>query len=386
MNIELRTKNGKIFQTTLRGVVFKFGSAVLSREFGHLDRRLIASYAKTISDLIDKGLRVVIVSSGAISAGIGEMNFDKKPESIPAKQALAAIGQNKLMNLYSEVFERHEKKVAQILLTRDDMEDRRRFLNARYTLDKLYELGIVPIINENDTVTIDELKFGDNDILSAIVASKLEADMLVMLTVVDGLYMTWSESNKPDDIIPLVDRVTPQILKMVSSSKSPYGTGGMLSKLKAAEYAGYAGIYTIIANGKKRGVLDRLFAGFVDGTLFLPGTKKRLTSRKRWIAFGKIGGSRRIVVDAGARKALVEQGRSLLPVGIKHVEGQFKRGDVVLVYDEDDNLLGKGLINFSCLEVQKIKGLRTSNISAVLGSIDYEEVIHRDNFVLLIDT
>ena len=386
MNVELRTKTGKTFQTTLRCVVFKFGSAVLSREFGHLDRRLIASYAKTISDLIDNGLRVVIVSSGAISAGIGEMSFEKKPESIPEKQALAAIGQSKLMNLYSEVFARHGKKVAQILLTRDDMEDRRRFRNVRYTLDKLYALGVVPIINENDTITIDELKFGDNDILSAIVASKLDADMLIMLTVVDGLYMSWSESNRPEDIIPLVDRVTPRILKMVSSSKSPYGTGGMLSKLKAAEYAGYAGIYTIIANGKKPGILERLFAGDIDGTLFLPGMKKRLSSRKRWIAFGKSGGSRRIVVDAGARKALVEQGRSLLPVGIKHVEGGFKRGDVVLVYDEEEILLGKGIINFSSHEIQKIKGLRTSNISAVLGAMDYEEVIHRDNFVLLIDT
>jgi glutamate 5-kinase len=290
------------------------------------------------------------------------------------------------MRLYAEVFARYGRKVAQLLLTRDDMEDRRRYRNARYTLDMLYEMGVVPIINENDTVTIDELKFGDNDMLSAIVAAKLEADLLVLLTVVDGLFDASPKRSKDANLIPVVERVTTEIKRLVYSGKSTYGSGGMESKLESVEYAGLAGIPSIIAHGKKRAILSNIFSGTIDGTLFLPRKCRRLSARERWIAFGKIGGGRKLILDKGACEALVSRGKSLLAVGISKVVGDFKRGDVVQVCNQSDELLGKGLVNYSSEEIRKIKGSKSSEIQKILGYMDYDEVVHRDNFVLLIDT
>lgn len=386
MLIELKTKDGRTFKLDLQCAVIKIGSAVITRELGRLDEALIDAYANVISRLVKQGIRIVIVSSGAVSAGIGEIGSRQLPQSIPEKQALAAIGQSKLMKAYAEAFAKYGRKVAQILLTRGDMEDRRRYLNARYTLDMLYKMGVVPVINENDTTTIDELRFGDNDLLSAIVATKLGAQLLVILTNVAGLYDGDPQHSSGAKLIPVVERVTPAIKSLASTGKSVYGSGGMTSKLQAAEYCALAGIYTIMVYGKNPAVLDRVFAGEVDGTLFLPTMHKRLSSRERWIAFGKTGRGRKVIIDAGASEALLKKGKSLLAVGIKSVEGEFRSGDVVEIYDEQQRLLGKGLINYSSEELQKIKGKHTREIRKILGYMDYDEVVHRDNFVQLIDT
>jgi glutamate 5-kinase len=249
----------------------------------------------------------------------------------------------------------------------------------------LFEMGVVPIINENDTITIDELKFGDNDVLSAIVAAKLEAQLLVLLTVVDGLFDASPRRNANARIIPVVRNITPDIKKLVFGGKTLFGSGGMQSKLTAVEYAGLAGIHSIIANGRTRGILKKIFAGEVEGTLFLPRKGRRLSARERWIAFGKIGSGKKIIIDSGAARAMTSKGSSLLAVGIREVIGDFSSGDVVMVSDEEDTLLGKGLINYSSAETRKIMGKKSSEISKILGYMDYDEVIHRDNFVLLID-
>ncbi len=386
MKVTLTSMDGIKHDIDLRCVVVKIGSAVITREMGRLDRSLINSYTRVISALYERGIRVVIVSSGAVSAGLGEVNASRPPQSIPEKQALAAIGQSHLMRQYTDAFSRYNRKVAQILLTRDDMDDRRRYLNTSYTLDRLFDMGVVPIINENDTTTIDELKFGDNDLLSAIVATKLDAELLLLMTVVDGLYVGDPTKDKHCQLLPRVERITPEIKALASSVKSVLGSGGMQSKLQAVEYASLAGIYSIIANGKKRNILETIISGKVDGTLFLPASRKRMSKRERWIAFGTAGRGRKIIIDSGATKALIQKGKSLLSVGIKDIEGEFSRGNVVFVCNEKGDILGKGLVNYSSDEVLKIKGVRTCDIAGILGYRDYEEVIHRDNFVLLIDT
>lgn len=386
MKLVLKPRDKKSFEIDLHCAVVKIGSAVITQEVGKLNRRLIYSYARVINELYEKGVRVVIVSSGAVSAGIGEMQIKRYPQAIPEKQALASIGQSKLMKLYSEAFGRYGRKVGQILLTRADMDDRRRYLNTRYTLEMLFKMGVVPIINENDTTTIDELKFGDNDLLSAIVATKLEAELLVILTVVDGLCYGAPKPGKQTPVIPLVEHITPEIKNLVCATRTEMGSGGMQSKLQAVEYASLGGVYSVIANGKKTGILQKIFSGEIEGTLFLPiAGKKRLSRRQRWIAFGKAGRGRKLIIDAGATEALLHKGKSLLPVGIKEVIGEFQRGDVVEIYDENGTFLGKGLVNYSSEEVKKIKGHHTSEILQLIGHRDYDEVVHRDNFVLLID-
>ncbi|MCD6385559.1 glutamate 5-kinase [Candidatus Sumerlaeota bacterium] len=386
MKIELKSSDGKRFEIDLHCAVVKIGSAVITQEFGKLNRGLVYSYARVINELYEKGARVVIVSSGAVSAGIGEMQSKRYPQAIPEKQALASIGQSKLMKLYSEAFGKYGRKVGQILLTRADMDDRRRYLNTRYTLEMLFKMGVVPIVNENDTTTIDELKFGDNDLLSAIVATKLEAELLVMLTVVDGLCYSVPKPGKPAQLIPLVERLTPEIKNLACDSRTELGSGGMHTKLQAVEYAALGGVYSVITNGKRRGILEKIFSGEIEGTLFLPvAGRKRLSKRQRWIAFGKAGRGRKLIIDAGASQALLRKGKSLLPVGIKDVIGEFERGDVVEIYDEKGTFLGKGLVNYTSEEVKKIKGHHTSEIPDLLGHRDYDEVVHRDNFVLLVD-
>lgn len=364
-------------------IVLKLGSAVLTREGDdRLDENLLDDVAREVSRLFDEGREVIIVSSGAVAAGLGLLRPQKRDGSLPEKQALAAVGQSRLMHMYSAHFSRYRRSIAQILLTRDDMEDRRRYLNASYTLERLLSLGVIPIINENDTTTVEELRFGDNDVLSAIVAAKMKADFLILLSDVDGLFDRDPRKNSGAELVTRVEKITPEIESMAEKAPSRLGAGGMRSKIQAATRASYAGAHVCICNGKKRDVLRKLFSGVCPGTLFLPSGEKELTSRQRWIAIGKSGVNRWVIVDDGARKALVEGKKSLLPVGIREVKGKFDRGEVVEIRDSEGNRLGKGLVNYDSQDIMKIQGARSHEIEKILGRKEYDEVIHRDNLIV----
>ena len=383
--MKLSDLNSRLKEFNPRKIVIKIGSSILTAADGSLDIAQIESFAASISRVTAEGRQVIVVSSGAIRAGISEMSWKDRPQSIPEKQALAAIGQSKLMHYYGRSFEKYKQRIAQILLTRDDMDDRRRYLNTRCTLEKLLEIGVIPIINENDTTTIEELKFGDNDVLSAIVAAKMRADLLIMLTNVAGLSERPPSRNKPAKVISCVERITPEIEAMASKYVSKYGSGGMTSKLEAAKRATYAGVYTVLANGKQPGIIDAILHGDFEGTVFLADTTTRLSSRDRWIIYGKSSSNCRLTIDDGARRALVVGHKSLLPVGIMGVTGEFQAGDVVEIYDQQNQLIAKGLVNYPASAVDKIKGLQSHEITGVLGQKDYDEIVHCDNLVLLTD-
>ena len=365
-----------------RRIVLKLGSAVLTRPDERLDENLIDDIAQAVSRLFDEGRQAILVTSGAVATGKGLISFEKEKRSIPEKQALAAVGQSQLMHIYSVHFSRYGRNIAQLLLTRDDMDDRRRYLNTSYTIEKLIELGVVPIINENDTTTVDELRFGDNDILSAILTAKMKAEFLIILSDVDGLFDRDPRKNKDARLLSRVEKFTPEIEAMAVYSPTLLGAGGMSSKIDAARRAIDAGAHVCICNGKRPSVLEDLFAGRCPGTLFLPQRRLALTSRERWIAFGKSGINKWVVVDEGARKALIEGKKSLLPVGICDVHGEFQRGDVVEIRDAAGTRLGKGLVNYDSGDVRKIMGAKSDAIEKILGEKEYDEVIHRDNMII----
>ncbi len=366
-------------------LVVKCGSNVLSEGRGKLNVRLINRLALEMATFIHGGIEVVYVTSGAVSCGIGLMGREEKPKSIPEKQALAAIGQCRLMHVYSSIFEAYDINIAQILLTREDMEDRRRYLNAEYTLKTLLRDRVLPIINENDTVTIDELKFGDNDGLSALIASKIKADLLIILTNVEGLMNANPHEDASAQLVPLVEYGKTQAFAPARMrGQSKFGSGGMSSKLEAARAATMAGVTVVIANGARPGVLAGIAAGQEMGTLFVPGEESgaRMDARDRWI-FACSARGRRLMIDDGARRALLQGNKSLLAVGVTDVAGEFEKGDVVEVCDGEGTALAKGLVNFSSEQCARIRGLKTAEIEKVLGHLDYPEVIHRDNLVLL---
>lgn len=364
----------------IRRLVIKIGSNILaSAELG-LNTRRLRSIAKDISEVIDCGYEVVIVSSGAVAAGLKKLNLKKKPEAIKLKQAAAAIGQSSLMWAYEHNFARFDKKVAQILLTRNDIANRLRYINAKNTMFTLLSYGVIPLINENDPVAVDEIKFGDNDMLAALTAGLVEADMLVMLSDVEGLY-TKDPREKGSRIIKHVERITAAVEKMAGGKRSAVGTGGMYSKLLAARQACDHGIPVVIMSGKKAGLLPRFIKGKNVGTYFEP-KKQRLSSKKGWIAYGvRTKGS--IHIDDGAVKALTEMGRSLLPSGISGVEGVFEVGDYIKCLNSDGKKLAKGLTNYSSKDLEKIKGKKTTEIEQLLGYKYSDEVIHRDNLVII---
>lgn len=364
-------------------IVIKVGSAVLSDAQGKLDSKFIEKLALILSKLMDDGKKIILVSSGAVSAGVGAMGWNSRPKTIPEKQAMASIGQGLLMGHYIKAFGSFGKNVSQMLLTRDDMEDRRRYLNARYTLEKLLDWGVLPIINENDTTTIDELRFGDNDLLSAIVATKMNAQLLVILTDVEGLFDSNPKLNKNARLLRNVDRITPEIESLVGEQVSKMGSGGMMSKIFALKYVSIAGLYGILISGRKEGVFEKVFRDNFYGTMFHAIAGRKLTSWKKWIAFGKLSKGREIVVDKGAEKAIKIMQKSLLPVGIVEVRGSFNRGDVISVFSQDEVRIAKGLANYSSEEIRKIAGKKSSEIEKILGAKEYDEVIHKDNLVIL---
>ncbi len=369
----------KTIFSTVRRIVIKVGSGVISDDRG-LDLPMIASVAEGIIELRRRGYEVVLVSSGAVAAGKGDLGIVGRPRTIPLKQAAAAIGQSRLMRAYKDSFRPADCKVAQVLLTRDDLANRRRYLNARNTLMTLIEHRILPVINENDTVVIDEIRFGDNDNLSAMVTSLVEASLLLILSDVDGLYDSDPRGNPQAQLIQLVEKITPAIEAMAGDTGNSIGTGGMATKIKAAKKAVLCGVGTVIVNGRLPNVLARVLDGEEIGTFFLPATD-RMAAKKHWIAFTKKPRGK-LFVDEGAREALVEMGRSLLPSGINGVEGGFDRGDAVRLCDPSGNEFAKGVINYSLPELLRIMGKKTSEIEKVLGYKYGDEIIHRDNLVL----
>lgn len=362
-----------------RRIVIKIGSAVLAGE-GHdaIDESVFSNLAKDVSSIKDKR-EIVIVSSGAIAIGMKRLGLKEKAKSIPEKQAVAAIGQGSLMAIYEKVFSPLKIRVAQVLLTHDDLSDRHRFLNAKNTLQALLEYNAIPIINENDTVAVEEIKFGDNDNLSALVTNLVESDLLVILTDIDGLYNKDPKINKDAELIPVVDDID-RFVFSAGRTSGIYGTGGMQTKLEAAKKAAHFGVPTIVANGREKNILKKIFSGEDIGTLFLP-MEERLTSRKHWLAFStRPAGS--LILDDGAMNALLKKGKSLLSSGITGIEGNFDSGDAVSCVSPNGREIARGIVNYSSEEIKRIKGLKTSEIEKVLGYKYFDEVIHRDNLVI----
>ncbi|GJQ59934.1 MAG: glutamate 5-kinase [Candidatus Scalindua sp. AMX11] len=363
-------------------IVVKIGTHVLTNADGILDNNQIMDLSRQIILLCTKGYKVVVVTSGAIGAGISAMGRTKRPTILPELQAAAAIGQGKLMEVYNECFKSHGYHAAQLLLTRQDFEDRQRYLNTSNTLHTLLRFKTIPIVNENDTIAIDEIAFGDNDVLSAMVTNLLHADLLILLSSIDGLYTKPPKTGQRNIVVPIVDEVSDDIKKLAFKMKTRQGTGGMESKLKAAGDVTNAGEAAIIANGKHPDILQKIVNFDNVGTLFLP-SKKKIASRKRWIGFS-VRPNGKIFIDEGACDALHRRGKSLLPSGLVNVVGNFVKGDIVSIMDTDgDKEVARGLINYSKDEVLKIKGMSTSLIKKTLGAKPYDEVIHRDNMVLL---
>lgn len=363
----------------VKKVIVKIGSAVLTGKDG-LDLTIIEQLVDELAGLTKKGCQVVIVTSGAIASGKHRMGIMGALKSMPQKQAAAAIGQGRLMRLYSTAFAKHGLYVAQILLTMSDLTDRKRFLNIRNTLSTLMEWGVIAIINENDTVAIDEIKFGDNDTLAAMIAPLVDAHLVINLTSTEGLYSGNPSLSDDARFIPLVREVTEEIESAATDDTTAVGLGGMKSKVRAAKKITAYGIPYIIAPGRKKGVIQDIFAGKERGTLFLPADKP-MHSRKHWIAF-TLRSRGKLFLDEGARKAIVEKGKSLLPSGIVNLEGNFEIGDPVTCADAEGTAFATGLVNYCAADIRKIMGVKTSDIEALLGHKDYDEIIHRDNLAV----
>jgi len=362
-------------------VVVKIGSQILSSPRG-IEEGRIKELVRDLAALQNHGKELVVVSSGAVAAGMTRLGTHQRPKTVPQKQALAAVGQIKLMALYEKHFSRFNKSVAQVLLTHEDLANRQRYLNAKHTLQTLLESSIIPVVNENDTVAVEEIKFGDNDHLSSLVATLLEADLLVILSDVDGIFDRDPRVYEQARLIPLIEDIKRSGNELGGESRSLYGTGGISSKISAAEKAATAGIPTLVANGLHAGVLPKLFDAKEEiGTLVLP-EENRLASRKHWIAYN-LKPSGAIVVDQGAYEALVQRGKSLLPSGLKEAGGSFGVGECVCCLDPEGKEFARGLVNYSAQELNQIKGLHTSKIEKVLGYKAYDEIIHRDDLVVL---
>jgi glutamate 5-kinase len=362
-------------------VVVKVGTNVLAGPDGRLDREQLQSLADQAQRIRQTGRKLALVSSGAIGAGVGELALRNRPADLRHLQACAAVGQGALMRAYQECLGAHGAHTAQILLTAGDFDNRTRYLNARNTILTLFEWNCLPVINENDTVSIAEIRFGDNDHLAAMVTNLLQAPLLILLTVVDGLYAADPAANPEAVPLATVPMIDGSVMDMAGRSRSHLGTGGMRSKLRAARLATAAGESVIIANGRRPGVLDSIFAGEGVGTLFLPHGST-VTAWKRWLGY-TARPQGRLVVDAGARNAVQNKGKSLLPIGVVQVTGTFGKGDVVGLYDVDGAEFARGLSNYSAADASKICGLRTEEVAEMLGSAPYEEIIHRDNLVVI---
>ena len=364
----------------IRRIVVKLGSRVITSSDNSPDVRVLGRLAGETARLRERGVEVVLVSSGAIGAGMGELGLRTRPQTIPELQAAAAVGQNLLMHHYKVVFQRHGIAIGQVLLTADDLLDRARYVNARNTLTTLFRYGVVPIINENDSVGVDETKVGDNDTLSAYVTHMIGADLLVLLSDVDGLFSSDPRKGDSPQRIEVVEAITPEIEALAGEPTTEVGIGGMRTKLRAAKIVTWSGEMMVIAHGRRTNLLD-LLDGAPVGTLFLP-RNERMTDRKRWIAFVRDQkGS--VVVDGGARVAVMKKGKSLLPSGILAVKGEFEAGEMIGIEDETGYELARGLSRYSSADVDRIRGRHSSEIERVLGYWAGDEVTHRDDLVVL---
>ena len=375
----MKTVSRKDLLKSVKRVVVKVGSGVLTEKNG-LNMAVINDLSKDICALRKKGIEVILVSSGAIASGLKKIGLAKMPQSVSQKQAIAAVGQSSLMMAYEEAFGHLGQKVAQILITRDDLTHRRRYLNARNTLFTLLSWKITPIINENDTVVVDEIQFGDNDNLSAMVTNLTESQLLVNLTNIDGLFDKDPRAHKDSKLIKIVSKVDTKVTRYASSIPGFLGRGGMASKIKAARNVALRGVPTIIANGLNPNILGEIFLAKEKGTLFLP-QEAPFCSRKHWIAFTKSPRGE-IVIDDGAENAIRKHGKSLLPSGIKEVKGRFSLGNSVLLVNETREKIAVGMVNYHSGDIKKIMGSKSAEIESILGYKQDDEVIHRDNLVL----
>ncbi len=365
-----------------RRIVAKFGTGLLTGGSDQLNEQIISSLVSQVAKLHHQGLELVIVSSGAIALGKYKLGLPRKLGGIPYKQVLAAVGQNRLMYLYEQLFSQHNITVAQALLTKSDLSDRAGYLNARNTLLALIKLKVMCIVNENDVVAVDEIqeaKFGDNDNLSAMVANLVDADLLLLLTDIDGLYTADPHRSPDARLITQVERISPEIERLTAGTTTGTGVGGMITKIEAAKLATACGITVVIADGRKKDIMLKLVSGEALGTRFSPISSK-LESRKRWMLSG-LSTRGKLVVDAGAAQALEKYNRSLLAAGIRGVEGKFERGDIVNIYDIKGFHLGCGIANYSSADIEIIKGVHSKKIAALLGYDYGSEVVHRDNLV-----
>ncbi len=363
----------------VKRIVVKVGSSTLSQGFrlndGALDR-LVADLARVKG----RGKEVILVTSGAIAAGVGTLGLSSRPQTIPGLQAAAAVGQSRLMHAYEDRFQEYGEIAAMMLLTQEDFNNRKRYIHISNTLNTLLQLGTVPIINENDTVAVEEIKVGDNDTLSAQVTNLSDADLLVVLSDQAGFFSADPRKHSHSELIDVVPVITEGIKKAAGRAGTQDGTGGMVTKLRAAEIVTGSGEMMVLADGKEPDVVNRILSGENIGTLFLPQSPK--SSRKRWIAYSRPPKGR-LLVDNGARRALVDRGKSLLASGVRGVEGEFEYGDTVSCLDENRDEFGRGLVNYNTEDITKIIGKQTGEIEKILGARYYEEVIHRDNLVLM---
>ena len=358
-------------------IVVKVGTSTLTHANGQLNLGRMELIVRELADLHNQDVEVLLVSSGAIGTGANRMGLKKVPRTLPEKQALAAIGQGALLHMYEKFFAEYGKTVAQVLLTREDLDERMRYLNATNTFLAILNMKVIPIINENDTVVVEEIKFGDNDMLSTVIASIVDADLLIILSDVDGFYDMDPRSNEQAQLQSEVFEITGVMEQNSTNRGIAFSSGGMLTKLKGARVCMAAGIPMVIANSSEKNVLRRIIAGEKLGTLFVP-REERMQARKKWIAFGTVLHGK-LTIDTGAATALLKRGKSLLASGVVGVEGDFERGTVVAVMSTDGREIARGMANYSADEIRCIAGKKSGDIEKILGEKDYDEVIHRNN-------
>jgi glutamate 5-kinase len=361
--------------------VVKIGSALLTDEGRGLARAAIEEWVAQMARLCENGVELVLVSSGAVAEGMARLGWSTRPHALYELQAAAAVGQMGLVQTYEAAFQKYGLKTAQVLLTHDDLSSRKRYLNARSTLRTLLKLKVIPVVNENDTVAMEEIRFGDNDTLAALVANLVEADLLVILTDQDGMYDKDPRNNPDARLLHEVDATDSALETMAGGTAGKVGRGGMITKVRAAGRAARSGASTIVAPGRRADVLIHIAAGEQVGTLFVPG-QVPVAARKQWLA-SHLQLRGKLVIDAGAARVLRESGRSLLAVGVRRVEGEFSRGEVVACLDEQGRELARGLVNYSAEETRRIMGQPSERIESLLGYVDEPELIHRDNLVLV---
>ena len=363
-------------------VVVKIGTSTLTYNNGKLNLFRTEKLVRELADLANQGKEIILVTSGAVGAGLDRLGSTERPKTIPEKQAVAAIGQGILMHMYEKLFAEYGQIVAQVLLTRENSVKHKLYINSRNTLLTLLKMGVIPVINENDAIAIDELKIGDNDTLSATVATIVDADLLIILSDIEGVFTANPQNDPTAQLIEEITDITPEIEELAGGAGSKLGTGGMYTKIQAAKIAVNAGVTMVIASGALEGVVRNILSGENIGTIF-PAKEQHLQVRKSWLAFGAmIKGE--LVVDEGCEKALITEGSSLLSVGIVEVRGTFDQGNSVRILSKQGREIARGLANYNSEEIKKICGKNTNNISKILGSKLYDEVIHRDNMVIMV--